>query len=542
MTTLFKDDLDRPDSDLLAEPGSGGIGMTPGETGAYEQGNFAPPDMGIGVAPPAAAPAASKPFPGVLGYVQNALYGYNDADTQREMAAQRKKKADLEEIKGLTTALEHGITMIQGTEGEERNTFVESYAKRLDGIAPGTGETFKALAKRPDLLTQFKDYVQYMPEPMQALMKSDTKKFLAFAGTAEGQKALVESKDRFDMRLATKKVQTALIGLQEYLPKEELDRIMADKIVTASDVMSIQRYLPKEVQLSETESQAIQRNDKVFWGGLGVLHGSAEQGVMAERAKRADKPNAQPAHIDVDGKRYEWDPEKKLPSARLGSDARYALLGSTKELGKGGLDKDVVQTELKLSDDYRQDTKKFAERRPLFESATDYMANRKDNKTSAGDAALMFAYAKSRDPNDRLAVSETRDLTKLGNIFERFGVSVTGILDKGETLPDRVAKEMYAEIRRSFTEQNKAQAKIEKQYTEKVKAYGGEPSRVIGEGLSIKDLEKPQHREAERRPASQNDRQRHLRQEERPVVRGAPISGTRRRQRPGCPQAARRRG
>jgi len=409
-----------------------------------------------------------------------------------EIETKRKAKlTQLQELKETVSALEHGIEMRKGMSAEDAAAFDEAYGNKLEAIQPGMKQTFTALAKKPDMLTQFKEYAQYLPEPIQVMMKSNSKEFLRFAGTAEGMKVLVDAKDKSDLRLATKKVQTALLGLDQFVPADKLKAIKADNVITASEVLEIQQYLPDQVKLSEAQVDSIKRNDRVFWEGLGVLHGPKEQELLVDRAKRAGRPPDEPKTQTIAGKVYQWDPDKTITGTRLGTDTRYVELGPVKEPGKpGGIDPQIVNVELKVSDDYRQDSKKFSERRPLFESTTDYMANRDKDKTSAGDAALMFAYAKMRDPNDRIAVSDIKDLHKLGNIFERIGVSVAGVLDKGQTIPDRVAQDMYAEIRRNFTELNRAQGKLEKTYRNKIKAYGGDESRVLGEGLHVRDLER----------------------------------------------------
>lgn len=400
----------------------------------------------------------------------------------------KEKLLQFQELKQITDALEHGVSMRTGMDESNAAQFDAAYGDRLEQIQPGMKQTYMALTKRPDLLSSFKEYAQHLPEPLRVMMKSQPKEFLKFAGTAEGMKVLVEAKDKTDLKGATLKVQTAMLGLDQFVPPEKLKAIKADNVVTASEILDIQQYLPKEAKLSDTQIEAIKRNDRVFWEGLGVLHGPKEQELLADRAKKAGKPLDEPKTQTVEGNVYQWDPENQAVGKRLPTDSRYKLLGPVKAPGSpGGIDPKIVETELKLSDDWRQDTRKFAERKPLFESATDYMANRGATKTSAGDAALAYAYAKARDPNDRLAVSETKDLAKLGNMFERIGVNIVAVLDKGETLPDRVAKEMYDEIRRVFTEQNKAQGKLEKQYEGKIKAYGGDPNRVLGERLSIPD-------------------------------------------------------
>lgn len=474
---LFEDDLgpgilgDNPESALVASVPASGIGMAPA---------VSPPRQTMRDQARAEVDAM-----GPVGKIGTALSEFSAGVAGRPSplnarveAKRKEKQLQLEELKGTVTALEHGVTMRQGMSGDDAAAFDEAYGNKLEAIQPGLKQTFLALTKRPDLLTQYKDYAPYLPEPTQMQMKSDPKGFLHFAGTAEGTKVLTDAKDRYDMRGASKKVQTAMMGYQQLVPKEVADGIAKDGVITASEVLSMQKYLPDAVKLNDTEIGAIQRNDKVFWQGLGVLHGDKEQEVLAARAKKPE--GGPPSTKDIDGKVYQFDPENKVKGTRLTTDPRYVALGATKgPREEAAANKEIFDREFRLSDDYRADTKKFAERRPLFDSATDYMANRPQEKTSAGDAALMFAYAKMRDPNDRLAVSETRDLVKLGNIFERIGANVSGVLDKGETLPDRVAAEMYKEIRRSFSEQNKQQAKVEADFTRKTKDYGGEPSRVV---------------------------------------------------------------
>lgn len=438
------------------------------------------PSSGIGVAPTDPQQPASKEPEGILGKIGKYMTGGYSPHIQmkRQAAARQDKLAQMEELKGTVSALEHGVSMVQGMEGDERAKFVDAYAGRLDKIDAGLGETYRKLADRPDLLSKYKEYVPDLPEHLQVMAKNDPKGFLKFAGTAEGVKALGDGLDRRELRTATKKVQTVMMGYQQLVPPEVAKSIASDGVITASEILSMQQYLPDSVKLTDSQMQAVQRNDKTFWNGLGVLHGDKEQEVLAARAKKEDKAAPPASRIDkrtVNGKvmeqRQTWDGTKWVDEGEA--------VPHHKPDSPTDIPRHVVDVELRVGDDYARDSKKFSERRPLFDSATDYMANRAKNKTSAGDSALAFAFAKMRDPNDRLAVSETRDLKKLGNLPERMVAAVTALVDKGEILPDRVAKEMYDEIRRAFTEQNRQQARLEKDTEEKVKSYGGEPSRVV---------------------------------------------------------------
>lgn len=477
MTRLFEDDIygfDRqvPDSELLTSPGPG-IGIAPEQAPApVETAPRVKTNLGEREDMLAGMSGAEKFF-GALGDIGRGLQGKPLLIDSMGEQRRKEKKMKLEELQGSVSALEHGAKMIEGLQGPQRQQFIDAYATRLDGIDPGLGDTYRRLADRPALLTGFEKYVPYLPAPMQELAKRDPKAFLKLAGTEAGMKEINKAADQPLLQLAGRRRDTVIMGWQQLVPKDVADRFNKDGVLTESEINEMQQHLPEKLRFTDEEREAIKRSGGIFWEGSGVLHGKKADEVLADRAKQANKPDK--AQSELGKLKADLDAGLITPELYKAKVQKLTHVAPT-----GGKDQQkVIDVELKVSDDYRQDTRKFAERRPLFDSATDYMANRTKEKTSAGDAALLFAYAKMRDPNDRLAVSETRDLVKLGNIFERFGVSVQAILDKGETLPDRVAADMYKEIRRAFTEQNKQQLRLEADTERKVKDYGGNPERVV---------------------------------------------------------------
>lgn len=475
---IFSDDefKDVANSDLLAAPSSTGVGMTAAPNGGAGS-DALPPLTGV-----------QKAGRMLYNFGQG-FHGQPTAEQQEEVVVQRRKQQKVEQFKQATNALEDGFKIMEKLpDPEARAQFAEQYAAQIDKMFPGTGEAFKNLSKQPDQMALVRKYAPKSAS-LRLAMEADPsgKSALSILKSPEGLAKINAEMEASAIPDVQRKVRTMVGGWQQMIPPEMLERFNKDKVITASEFHEANEYIRNHPEqkfrvaaLDDGEMGVLRKNEEAIFSGVGVLTGKKEEEVIAARAKESTKPTAEPKTEKIGGKVYQWDPDKKVAGTRLSTDDRYVELGATEKPGKpGALDRDTVNVELKLSDDYRQDTKKFAERRPLFESATSYMAERGKNKTSAGDAALMYAYAKARDPNDRLAVSETKDLVKLGNIFERFGVSVVGILEKGETLPDRVAKEMYTEIRRRFTEDNRAQTKVEKEYTDKVRAYGGDPTRVV---------------------------------------------------------------
>jgi hypothetical protein len=467
MTTLFNEDLYNQDTGLLKEPSSepSGVGLS--------------------------SPEPQKPLnmqqaesPGAIGHVQRALYGYSSKDVQANRQQQIDREEKRRELATTISAIENGVQLVQGLEGAERENAVNVYGEQLERVYPGMRDTFKAIAAQPSLLTSFEKYMPHLPEPIRQLMNLNPIAALKFFGTAEGVKTLKDAADKPLLKTADMKLRTLVGGWQQVVPPEMKE--LAKDGLTSSDIMAVQGSLPEPLRFTPDELDVIKRNDKMVFLGSGVMTGEGENQVMVSRAKRKDEAGKAPAHLDVDGKRYLFDPEKKLPGQRLATDPRYSLAGSAKSPADAGKEfGDAFNREAKLRDDYRADTKSFASRRPLFDSATDYMANRLNSdgtakdRTSAGDAALAFAYAKMRDPNDRLAISETRDLVKLGNLPERFTAAVAAVVERGETLPDRVAKDMYTELKRAFGEQNKQQLKIEGNYERLAKEAKGKSENVV---------------------------------------------------------------
>lgn len=486
------------ESDLTTAPSSG-IGIAPEQIGAPVETRIpkqtklgAREEMIAGMSP-------SERFFGMLGDVGRGLQGKPLRIDAMVEEKRKEKLLRMEELKGSVSSLEHGIKLAEGLDGDKRKEFVESYAGRLDEIQPGLGGTYRALAEKPGLLTQFQQYMPYLSQPMQTMLKTNPQGFLKFAGTAEGMKALEGAHERSLIEGPTgaaKKMTTIIGGLQQLAPPEMVEKFNKDGRISVKEIRELNELLKAQkspAALTDEQMAAAEKAGDAFWTPLGVLSSKREGDVLEGVAKKDNKAQSELGKLKADLNAGLITPE--LYKAKVAKLTHIAPSG-------GKDDRRVIDVELKVSDDYRQDARKFAERRPLFDSATDYMANRAKEKTSAGDAALLFAYAKMRDPNDRLAVAETRDLVKLGNIFERFGVSVQGIIEKGETLPDRVARDMYKEIRRSFTEQNRQQLRLESDTERKVKDYGGNPERVVRR-FAIPEDQLTQNRREGDKPAEQ---------------------------------------
>ncbi len=184
MTRLFTDpemSLDPNASPLFAEPSSG-LGMgSDGQAAAPAPAAAAPADVGIGVAPPQ-APAAASPRQAefdrlsmgekiALGMqeVGAAASGKPSVVDQRVKQTQESRLLQQQEFMQRTQAMEHGVKMAQGMQGEARQQFIEQHANAMDQVYPGVGAAFKTIAKMPDVGQRFMKYAAQSPTLKWAL-------------------------------------------------------------------------------------------------------------------------------------------------------------------------------------------------------------------------------------------------------------------------------------------------------------------------------------------------------------------------------------
>lgn len=132
--------------------------------------------------------------------------------------------------------------------------------------------------------------------------------------------------------------------------------------------------------------------------------------------------------------------------------------------------------ERQLSENYNALSKDFRKVLPQFQSAAQYVAAGKFD--SSGDRALVFQFAKTLDPADRVGVNDVRDIQKLGNVPERI-VQAVQSLAEGKMLPDRVRAEMFQVMRNRFAAMNEQQTQIEDEYNQRARGYMLRPENVV---------------------------------------------------------------
>lgn len=473
----------------------------------------APPDPGIGLAPPATqapAPVADatriaplspreiqldrrkeaiaqmgglEKFLSAVGEFGAGVQGRESPLDKRLKMQQADKLQKLQEFKIHTEGLQDGVKMVQKLKGDARTGFIEQYAAQLDGVRPGLGNTFRELAKQPDMAQVLGKYANNSPTLKRALELDPTgDSALKLITSPGGMKTINAEIDSGVMPLLLKKGQTFKMGWQQLVPPEMAERFNRDGQISASELMEANDWIKankpdvaKKLAFSDEDIQIINRNQDAFYGTLGIATPKTEQEILKERGKVDAKDKAPTTRTVRQGGleiQQEWRDGKWQEVGR----------GSKFKAGDDGKSADRNRnTELKLSDDYRQDTKGFKEIKSQFAATTDYMAGiAKDPKkaTSTADKSLLMTYAKMNDPGDKVAVRDIQDIQKLGNVPERFVQAIKSVA-KGQMLPDRIRQEMHDEITRRFRELNAQQHQTEQEYRNRAGRYQLDPRNIV---------------------------------------------------------------
>jgi hypothetical protein len=466
---LFDDDQlfspKAPDSSLIGEPSSRGIGMGPVKDDLSD------------LSPLARGGLALQTF-------GNALQGKPDPALQMIEQKRRDRLLKVQEFRASVGAMEDGFKMSEKLTGDAKTKFIQQYAKHLNDTSPGFGDAFTSLSSKPDAAAIVRKYAEKSPT-LQAAIEMDPsgRSAMKFVSSPEGLKTVLKETETAALPPIQRKVRTMMQNWQQLVPKEMADRFNKDGVITESEMMEANEYVrnhPNEryrkIALDDTELQVSSRNRAAVFGVAGILTGDKEQEVLASRAKDAGKDKA-PATRTIQKGGINVQQEYR--------DGKWVEVGRGPKFkqGDGGTGRTIADrnTELKLADDYARDTKDFKDVRAQFESTTDYMAKVTENpksSTSAGDRSLMFAYAKMNDPKDKVAVKDLQDIAKLAGVPERI-IQAAKSLAAGTELSPRVRNEMYQEIKRRFRDLNKMQSDSERDYSDRATRYQLDTRNVV---------------------------------------------------------------
>jgi len=143
---------------------------------------------------------------------------------------------------------------------------------------------------------------------------------------------------------------------------------------------------------------------------------------------------------------------------------------------QGVVGKVTRETELKLQDDYRAESKGWSE---VSTSMKKVMGSLETADTNAGSAlAAGTAFMKILDPNSVVRESELGMALNASGWFDRAANTVQQ-LKSGKVMTATQKKNLKAASETLFEEAKSAQKEIDAAYRQRAKAYGADPDRVI---------------------------------------------------------------
>jgi hypothetical protein len=150
----------------------------------------------------------------------------------------------------------------------------------------------------------------------------------------------------------------------------------------------------------------------------------------------------------------------------------------------GIVGKQVRETELKLQDDYRTESKGFSETATAMKKVLGSIDNADKNAASA--LAAGTAFMKLLDPNSVVRETELGMALNSSGWFDR-ATNIANQLQSGKIMTKTQKDNLKKASQELFEEAKSAQLEVDAAYKKRAEAYGADPNRVIvNRGQNIK--------------------------------------------------------
>jgi len=163
--------------------------------------------------------------------------------------------------------------------------------------------------------------------------------------------------------------------------------------------------------------------------------------------------------------------------AMRGQDLVNARSKEANDIASGAVvSKRVQEVEMKLQDDYRTESKGFAETSTAMKKILGAIENADRNPGDALSAGT--AFMKLLDPNSVVRETELGMALNASGWFDRAS-NIANTLQRGRVMTPTQKANLKASAQGLFNEAKAAQREIDAAYEQRAKAYGADPNRVI---------------------------------------------------------------
>lgn len=224
-----------------------------------------------------------------LGEFGAAVLG-KESPYDKQVRQQREQRLlEIQEFKASTDALRSSMDLIDDMAPEGRSAFAKTRGAQLEKIYPGMGTFFEAAVDRPELISEMKNYMHYMPDYVQEFAKRSPRKYRAWAGSTEGIKTHIAAENKYHTKIALRKAAPSIRAeASKHVPPDVLKGYAKDGKQSFSEFIDMQQYLPEgsKGKLSMRELEAIQEDPETFSFGANLVSPKTENEIYKSKATR----------------------------------------------------------------------------------------------------------------------------------------------------------------------------------------------------------------------------------------------------------------
>lgn len=152
------------------------------------------------------------------------------------------------------------------------------------------------------------------------------------------------------------------------------------------------------------------------------------------------------------------------------------MRGRPRSSGIGDMSPAAVSAAFKLADDFARDSKPFI----VMRDANQRVVTSSQNPDAAGDLSLIFGYMKMLDPNSVVRETEFANAQNAAGVPDQIRNLYNRAMS-GERLNPTQRQQFVGQAQKLFSEAKRNQSQVVRQYTDRSRRFGIDPSVVVDE-------------------------------------------------------------
>lgn len=177
--------------------------------------------------------------------------------------------------------------------GDARKSVLSKGAVTLNKLMPGAGDALKTLSSQPDKGELIREHLPHSKILQDSLKIDDTgQAALKIFNSVEGQELLRKEAEVSKIPVIAQKLIGFKANLRNIVPKEMLDEIEKDQVITESELMQANAFIKqssdpqlRKFALTNADLTVIGNNKDTTLASAGIATGKTEQDLLKQKAK-----------------------------------------------------------------------------------------------------------------------------------------------------------------------------------------------------------------------------------------------------------------